>query len=266
MRRLVEQVLHRAHLDDLAAVHHRHALAEIVHHAQVVGDEQVGQPLGPLQLPEQVEDLRAHRNVQGRHRLVGDDQVGLQRHGPGDADALALAAAELMGVAVAVLRLETHHLQQLHHPVAHLVGGNDVMELERVAEDVAHAHARVERRIRVLEHHLDAATELVERGARHLQDLLPLEVHLAAGGVHQPGDEPGGGGLATAALPHQSEGLAFLDGEVDPVHRLEFRALAAEQREERSQREILRQVVDSEDLFPHDFLKPCGDGRTPAGS
>ena len=107
-------------------------------------DEQVRQPLGLLQLPEQVEDLGAHRNVQGRHRLVGDDQVRLQRHGPGDADALPLPAAELVRIAVPVLRLEAHQLQQLHHPVAHLVGGNDVVELERVAEDVPHPHAGVQ--------------------------------------------------------------------------------------------------------------------------
>ena len=39
-------------LDDLAQVHHRHAVADVAHHRQVVGDEQVGQvELRPAALP-----------------------------------------------------------------------------------------------------------------------------------------------------------------------------------------------------------------------
>ena len=45
-------------------------------------------------------DLRLDRDVEGRDRLVGDDELGREREGAGDADALALAAGELVGVAV----------------------------------------------------------------------------------------------------------------------------------------------------------------------
>ena len=46
---------------------------------------------------EQVEDLRLHRDVEGRHRLVADDELRLGDHRPGDGDALALATGELVG-------------------------------------------------------------------------------------------------------------------------------------------------------------------------
>ena len=53
-----------------------------------------------LQVLHQVEDLGLDGHVEGRHRLVGHDQLGLEGQGPGQADPLALAAGELVGVAV----------------------------------------------------------------------------------------------------------------------------------------------------------------------
>ncbi len=46
-----------------------------------------------LDLLEQLQHLRLHRHVERRHRLVGDQQLGVHRQRARDADALALAAA-----------------------------------------------------------------------------------------------------------------------------------------------------------------------------
>ena len=46
---------------------------------------------------EQVDHLRLDRHVERGDRLVGHEQLGVQGQGPGDADALALAAGELVG-------------------------------------------------------------------------------------------------------------------------------------------------------------------------
>ena len=91
----------RRHLADLAEVHHRHPVADVLDHRQVVGDEHQRQAVAGLQVLEQVEDLGLHRHVEGRHRLVADDQLGLEHQGPGDGDALALAARELVRPLVA---------------------------------------------------------------------------------------------------------------------------------------------------------------------
>ena len=53
-----------------------------------------------LQVLEEVDDLRPDRHVERRHRLVGDDELRVQRQRTGDADPLALAAAERVRVAV----------------------------------------------------------------------------------------------------------------------------------------------------------------------
>ena len=52
------------------------------------------------QVEQQIEDLRPNRAIERRGRLVGDDHPRIERDGPGDADALALAAGELVRVAV----------------------------------------------------------------------------------------------------------------------------------------------------------------------
>ena len=81
------------------AIHHRHAAADVLDQPQVVRDEQVGQLQLLLQIHQQVDDLRLHRHVERRHRLVGDDQRRVQRERARQADALPLAAAELVRIA-----------------------------------------------------------------------------------------------------------------------------------------------------------------------
>ena len=87
----------------------------MAHDAEVVGDEEVGEPEVVLQVVEQVDDLRLDRDVERGHRLVGDDQLRLQRQRARDADALALAAGELVREAVVVLGAQADPLQQLLH-------------------------------------------------------------------------------------------------------------------------------------------------------
>ena len=61
-------------------------------------------PSVALQLSQQVEDLRLHRDVERRGRLVADDQLRLHRQRARDGDALALAAGELVRIALAAHR------------------------------------------------------------------------------------------------------------------------------------------------------------------
>ena len=92
-----------ADLDDLAQVHDGDAVTDYPGQREVVGDEQVGHPELLLVGHHELQDVVADRDVEAGHRLVGDDHVGLEHDGPGDADALALAAGELVGVAVQVV-------------------------------------------------------------------------------------------------------------------------------------------------------------------
>lgn len=61
-------------------------------HRKVMADEQIGQIVFGLQIDRRVQDLRLHRQIQRRHRLVTDHQLRIQCKGSRNHDALALAA------------------------------------------------------------------------------------------------------------------------------------------------------------------------------
>ena len=64
--------------------------------AQVVRHEQDRQLQSRLQLEQQVDHLRLHRDVEGGDHLVGDQAVRPDGQSAGDGDPLALAARELV--------------------------------------------------------------------------------------------------------------------------------------------------------------------------
>ena len=67
-----------------------------------------------LEVLEQVEDLRLDADVERRHRLVADDQARVEDERAGDRDALALAAGELVGLALGrPRRVDADLLQRL---------------------------------------------------------------------------------------------------------------------------------------------------------
>ena len=99
-----------------AQVHHRHPVRDVLDHGQVVGDEEHGQIELDPEFVQQVEHLGLDGDVQGANRLVGHDELRGYGQGPGDADALPLAAGEFVGVAVRVGVGKTHRLQQLAPP------------------------------------------------------------------------------------------------------------------------------------------------------
>ena len=98
LRRCVEDLLDAGLLDHLAVLHHQHLVGHEAHHREVVADEDVGQAELVLQVLQQVEHLRLHRDVERAHRLVEHQHLGLQRQAARDRDALALAAGELVRV------------------------------------------------------------------------------------------------------------------------------------------------------------------------
>lgn len=95
--RVGEQRLALRDLDDAPQTHHRNPLADVADHGEVVRNEQVRDAELRLQIHQQVDHLGLHRDIQSRHRLVPDDQLGVQRQRPRDPQPLALTAGELAG-------------------------------------------------------------------------------------------------------------------------------------------------------------------------
>ena len=154
MPRVVVDLLRRPELDDVAEVHHRDAVGDVVDDREVVGDEDVGQTELLAQLLHQVDDLRLHRDVQGAHRFVRDDERGVRRERAGDADALALTAGELVRITRGVLGLEADAVEEVLDALLALLPREPEVQLHRTLDELLDRHARVQGAEGVLEDHL----------------------------------------------------------------------------------------------------------------
>src|SRR4030067_585272 len=118
MQRVLVYLVAIRKLDDHAQVHDRHPVADVAHHAQVVGNEQVGQAELSLQVFQQVDYLGLDGDIQGRDRLAADDKLRIGGQGSGDTDALALPAGEFVRETVNQAWAEPY----LQHQLVHTVG------------------------------------------------------------------------------------------------------------------------------------------------
>ena len=147
----------------LAFLHHRaaaqdgDAVGHVGDHREVVRDQQQAHAVLVDEVAQQFQDLLLQHDVERRGRLVGDQQLRLQRAGDGDDDALALAAGQLVRIA----RQRKFCLGQ-PDPVEHF--SRTVLGVAAVGAGVpAYAFGdlladrldRVQRRHRLLEHHAD---------------------------------------------------------------------------------------------------------------
>src|ERR1700730_15154050 len=93
-----------------------------------------------------------------------------------DGDPLALAAGEFVGTPASCgFGLETHRLEHLVGLASPAAVAADVPDLESLTDDLAHPPARVQRRDRVLEDHLELGTDASQRLALERGQLRAVE-------------------------------------------------------------------------------------------
>ena len=151
MARVLDDRLRGALLDDPAEIHDRDAVGETGSRREVVRDHE-NPEAAPAQRIEQRQDLGPHRDVEHRHRFVGDQELGLQHQRRRDRDALALAAGELVREPVQeqIGRREPRALERPRDPFGTLVRRAEVVDEERLLDRLANPEARVERVVGVL--------------------------------------------------------------------------------------------------------------------
>ena len=127
-------------------------------HAEIVADHDVGEPHLVLEIEQQVDDLGADRDVERRHRLVADHQLGPAGSGRGrcrssgagrrriraDSGRHGRAASPTLAIMSMTLLLDLG-------PVG------DAVQAQRIGQGAAHGLARIERGVGVLEDHLHRA-------------------------------------------------------------------------------------------------------------
>ncbi len=191
------------HLDDLAGAHHRDAVAHLADHREIVADEQQRQAGRVAQILQQVQDLRLDRDIERGGRLVADDQARPRRRAPAQSRAAGAARPRRRAESAAPLRRGQAPPPRSAAPTSAAASarrGRELVEQDRLGQDAPDPHARVERRIGILEDHLDGAPCLAATGRGvDAGDHLAIEADRAAGRLAQPRDDVGDGGLAATA-------------------------------------------------------------------
>ena len=219
--RALEDVEGGALLNGDAVFHHHDRVGQVGDDAHVVRDEHDGRVEPRAQVAQQLEDLRLHRDVEGRGRLVGDEKHGVARDGLRDHRALPLPARQLVGELVEGRRRVGHVdlLEQLDRALLRLRRREVVVRAQRLDDLEADGVDGVQGRHRLLEDHGDLLTA-------HPAQLALVELaDLAAEQLDRPCDARGrrqeaeqghrARRLARARLAHDSHDLAALDGVVE---------------------------------------------------
>src|SRR6202158_1983235 len=181
---------------------------------EIVGDEQHGRPQPHADLLEKLEHLRLDRDVEGGDRLVGNQYIGLERERPRNADALALTAGELVGIALGRLLTQLDNAQEFPRAGMRLWCRHAVRE-EALGDDLPDRAPRIERGERVLEDHLHPLAVWAVLPARQLADLRAVDGDRTAIRLEQPDDDAAKRGLARAGLADEAQHFAAPYREVD---------------------------------------------------
>ena len=209
---IVDHLISRSDLYDLAVVHHCNPVAHVMNDRHVMTDKEITKAEFILQIVEKIQDLGLDRDIERRGRFVADDESRLDGQRPGDSNALPLTAAELVRVSICSLLPETAALQELFDSVLKFVTFGETVHHQRLSNQSADPHSRIQRPAGILEDdlHLSTKGSKVYRGL--LEDRLSIENHLAAGRRNQSQDGSTDGGLATPGFTHEPQ--RFAGGEI----------------------------------------------------
>src|SRR5436309_2384493 len=168
--RILDQLPGRPFLDDLPQVHDPDSVREDPREGEVVGDEQVREAFLLAQLQEELEDLRADRDVEHRDGFVGHQELRIQDEGPRDRYALSLAPGELVRKAEQEVprRSQPRIGERLLDPGLRFgaVPAQAIPD-QRLRDDIVDGLFRVQRLVRILEDDLELLPQSL--------DLDPLE-------------------------------------------------------------------------------------------
>src|SRR3990172_8203797 len=121
---------------------------------EVMGNEEVGKTLHSLEAFKQIHNLGLNGDVERRNRLVRNDEIRCNGQSPGNSNSLPLSAGKLMRVALCETSTEAHRFQELLHPQVFVPPGAQAKRLQRFADDLAHGHSGIKRRVRILKDNL----------------------------------------------------------------------------------------------------------------
>ena len=205
MQGMLIQLIAAGQLHNLPQIHHSHIVGDVPDHRQIMADEDISQAQLLLNLHHQPHNLGLDGHIQGGHDLVADDERGIHGQGAGNGDALALAAGELMGIAVGEGGVQPHQLQHLGGALQLFrLASGDLVDLRPLHDDLMDGHPGIQGGIRILGDHLQLPVELAQVLLSHMGDIPAVVGDLSGGGNIIAHHAVSDGGLSGAGLPYDA--------------------------------------------------------------
>ena len=220
-------------------------MREIFDYADVVRNEEVTDAQALLQVFQQIENLRLHRHIEGAGRFVTHDQPGVDCQRARNRDALALPAGKLMRIFVTVVTAQANLIEQFNHAcnALHACLAN-AERTHALGDDVANAHARVERRERILKHDLGGSARAAQCLAFECGQFLPFKPDGPASDANQLQQAFAHRRLATTRLADQRQRAPGCNVERHAINRFDLPHHALEQA--LADREMYFQIPDGQ--------------------
>src|SRR6266481_4798965 len=166
-----------------------------------------------------------------------------------------------MGVPIEMRRVEADETKELGDARAPLGSSPQAMDDERLFDNLAGAHPRVERGVRILKHDLHLPARCAQARPGKPDHVLSAKPDFARRGLDEPQHATARRRLAATRLADQSECLAFLDTEAHIVDGFDERAGSEEPL---SAMKMFREVGDFDQR--HQRRVGAGDWWLVAGS
>ena len=173
-----------------------------------------------MQILQQVEDLRLHRDIQRAGGFVADYKFGVHCQCTCNTDTLALTAGELVWIVVYVFGPQSNLTQQFLCALpALLCIGADPLGDHALFNNVHDTHAWIHGGVRVLEYDLEIRAPAAQRLPLESGQFDRFKTHAAGGRFQQLQDTLADRCFAAAGFANQRQGLPLGDRQADTVHR-----------------------------------------------
>ncbi len=164
-------------------------MTHVSHDGEVVADEQHRGADVALQFEQQVDDLSLDGDVQRTDGLIADQELGAEDHGACNADPLALAAAEFVGITAHHVGSQANPLQHLSDPASARPCVQAGFEnTQRLGDGLPHRHARIQACERILKDDLQVAAQWAQRRRLARQQVLAAPHDGTLARANQPQD------------------------------------------------------------------------------
>lgn len=225
MARLMEERPGVGCLDNSAGIHDLNAVAQARDHTEVMSDEDHGHVELLLEAFDQFENLCLHGDVEGRGRLICNQELRLCDESHGNHDTLSHSPRELMGKVMDALGsvIDPDGVEHLHCAGEGLFSRNLVVDQKRLDQLIRDAQVGVQRRHRILKDHRDAfSADLPGLLGRASKEIHAVEYSGAAFNAtrrlwHKAHDRVARDRLSRAGFTNNAQGFTCLQVEAHSV-------------------------------------------------